>query len=145
MNNQEHKIDAIPASQHKQLIQRNRRDTFDSDPDTSSMYDDGWVYSKPGKFKGTAPSPAAPGKKPAEVKEVPMSAPNPAAPALYQRSKKDSYDMDPDTASMYDDGWVYSKPGKFRQGDAMSGISRKRNEEWVDPKPFYYPVQAESL
>jgi len=53
--------------------------------------------------------------------------------------------MDPDTASMYDDGWVYSKPGKFRQGDAMSGISRKRNEEWVDPKPFYYPVQAESL
>jgi hypothetical protein len=30
-----------------------------------------------------------------------------------QRSRKDTYDFDPDTASMYDDGWVYSKPGKY--------------------------------
>jgi hypothetical protein len=96
------------------LIQRYRRDTFDSDPDTSSMYDDGWVYSKPGKFKaGPAPTPTA--KEPAKVEEKPMSAPNPAAPALIQRTygRKDTFDNDPDTAGMYDDGWVYSKPGKF--------------------------------
>lgn len=30
---------------------------------------------------------------------------------LIQVDRKDSFDMDPDTASMYDDGHVYSKPG----------------------------------
>jgi len=46
---------------------------------------------------------------------------------LFARSniRKDTFDNDPDTASMYDDGWVYSTPGKFRKGDAMRGISRK--------------------
>lgn len=36
-----------------------------------------------------------------------------AALAQSDREKKDTFDNDHDTASMYDDGWVYSQPGKF--------------------------------
>jgi len=89
------------------------------------MYDDGWVYSKAGKFQAPQATQNAPGKLPAKVEETPMPVAPP--PALLQRSniRRDTFDNDPDTASMYDDGWVYSTPGKFRKGDTMRGISRK--------------------
>jgi len=80
------------------------------------MYDDGWVYSKPGKFKG---GPATVGLKPPKLPESDMPA-NPAA--LHQRHQQDTFDNDKDTASMYDDGWVYSKPGKFKGGPATVGL-----------------------
>ena len=41
--------------------------------------------------------------------------------ALAQRDRKDTFDNDHDTASMYDDGWVYSQPGKFTKGPIVVG------------------------
>jgi hypothetical protein len=129
------------------LTQRSnvRKDTFDNDPDTASMYDDGWVYSKPGKFQRGDPMAGISHKMNAEWKDekpfymVPKD-------TLTQRSnvRKDTFDNDPDTAGMYDDGWVYSKPGKFQRGDPMAGISHKMNAEWKDEKPFYM-VPADTL
>jgi hypothetical protein len=62
-------------------------DTFDNDPDTTSMYDDQHVYSNAGGFKASAPVASA------------------APPALMQHRlrTRDSFDHDPTTTSMYDD------------------------------------------
>jgi hypothetical protein len=106
---------------------RGRRDTFDMDPDTASMYDDGWVYGKPGKFKGGNPMAGITGKVPLPTPEVALGNPDSAPGNLMQsyRGRKDTYDMDPDTASMYDDQWVYGKAGKFKSGNPMAGITGK--------------------
>jgi hypothetical protein len=80
------------------------------------MYDDGWVYSHPGKFQRGDPMAGISHKQNAEWKdEKPFFMTGPKEGALSQRfnTRKDTFDNDPDTASMYDDGWVYSKPGKF--------------------------------
>jgi hypothetical protein len=103
---QEGKKDAAPA---EALYQRraNGRDSFDADPTTASMYDDG------DKIKTYAPSGAgslkwkfAGGPK-AEYDKA-QEGKKDAAPAeaLYQRraNGRDSFDADPTTASMYDDG-----------------------------------------
>jgi len=86
------------------------------------MYDDGWVYSKPGKFRA---SPATAGKKPPADAPAAETPGNPAANVQvhshHHKHNRDTFDSDPDTASMYDDGWVYSKPGKFRGGPASAG------------------------
>ena len=72
------------------------------------MYDDTWTFSAPGaldwKFAGgpKAEYDAAVKSKKAAPVEV-----------LVQRQRKDSYDHDPTTASMYDDGFQYSAPGKL--------------------------------
>jgi tellurite resistance-related uncharacterized protein len=120
---------ANPENAPGNLMQtyRERKDTYDFDPDTASMYDDGWVYSKPGKFKGGDPMAGITGKVPLPTKDAPMANPENAPGNLMQkyRNRKDTYDFDPDTASMYDDGWVYSKPGKFKGGDPMAGITGK--------------------
>jgi len=81
------------------------QDTYDQDPDTTSMYDDGHVYTDDaGKIKWVfAGGPAAEYAK--------ATGYNPYT--MVQVGKSDSYDMDPDTASMYDDGHVYSKPGQY--------------------------------
>ena len=62
------------------LIQRNTKDSFDGDSGSSSMYDDGHVYSEAGQFR---PSPASTNSK-KKVEE------------LSQVSKKshDTFDMD---------------------------------------------------
>jgi hypothetical protein len=71
--------------------------------------------------------------------EKPFFMTGPKEGSLSQRFnvRKDTFDNDPDTASMYDDGWVYSHPGKFQRGDPMAGISHKQNAEWKDEKPFF--------
>ena len=81
------------------------QDTYDQDPDTTSMYDDGHVYTDDaGKIKWVfAGGPAAEYQK--------ATGYNPYT--MVQTGKSDSYDMDPDTTSMYDDGHVYSKPGQY--------------------------------
>merc|ERR1712127_2953 len=88
------------------------RDSFDHDPTTSSMYDDGFQYSAPGglnwKFAGG----------PKAEYDAAMAAAKPAAPVevLAQSMKLDSFDPDPTTASMYDDGdkvKTYSANGKL--------------------------------
>jgi hypothetical protein len=118
-----------PESAPGNLMQsyRGRRDTFDMDPDTASMYDDGWVYGKPGKFKGGNPMAGITGKVPLPTPEVALGNPDSAPGNLMQsyRGRKDTYDMDPDTASMYDDQWVYGKAGKFKSGNPMAGITGK--------------------
>ena len=77
-------------------IYSNKQDTYDKDPDTTSMYDDLHTYGVPGSLK------------------FPKEAPKPAAEApkkLMQINKSDTYDKDPDTTSMYDDLHTYVKPG----------------------------------
>jgi len=88
------------------------QDTYDNDPDTTSMYDDRHVYTDDAghinwKYEG---GPAAEYQKATGF--------NPYA--LIQQGRKDSYDMDPDTTSMYDDGHVYSKPGQYTVGEVTT-------------------------
>jgi len=84
------------------------KDTFDHDPDTASMYDDQLVYSTPGTFRPSANAAPAGGKSGAEKDTAPAG--NPEAPALVQHAHRarDTYDHDPTTTSMYDDGHVYT-------------------------------------
>jgi len=83
------------------------------------MYDDGHVYTdKAGslkwKFAGGPTKEFESSKTPAPV--APVDVPPTKAAALYQRRQHylnaDAFDRDPDTASMYDDQQVYSKPGQ---------------------------------
>jgi hypothetical protein len=107
---------------------REKKDTFDNDQDTASMYDDGWVYSKPGKF---SKGPIVVGKFPPGGGKQVETVLNPAQQSLshaghhkshhHHKDKRDTFDNDQDTASMYDDGWVYSKPGKFSKGPIIVG------------------------
>jgi len=106
------------------LMQKSAKDSYDHDPTTTSMYDDGHVYTdKPGnvnwKFAG---GPKAELDASIAAKKAKAAAPAAAAPALVQKSGKDSFDADGSTASMYDDQHVYSKPGQFTGGAAkLSG------------------------
>ena len=81
------------------FAQKFKRDSYDKDPDTVSMYDDLHTYGQPGwaKFPKEAP------KKEAPKKEAPKK--------LMQVNRRDTYDRDPDTVSMYDDLHTYVKPG----------------------------------
>jgi len=105
-----------------------KRDTFDNDQDTAGMYDDGWVYSQPGKF---SKGPIVVGKFPPGGGKQVETVMNPAQQSLshakkhhhHHRNKRDSFDNDQDTSSMYDDGWVYSQPGKFSKGPIVVGKS----------------------
>ena len=113
--------EASLAQQH-----RNKKDTFDNDQDTASMYDDGWVYSQPGKFKK---GPVIVGKFPPGGGKQVETVLRPDQQSLshqghhkhHHRNKRDTFDNDQDTASMYDDGWVYSQPGKFTKGPVVVG------------------------
>jgi hypothetical protein len=69
-------------------------DTFDHDPDTTSMYDDQHVYGNAGEYKASFQGPSK-------------------AKALMQHRlrARDSFDFDPTTTSMYDDTFKYSAPG----------------------------------
>jgi len=51
---------AKAAKASSKLVQfaRGGTDTFDHDPDTSSMYDDQHVYSKPGEYTASVPATA---------------------------------------------------------------------------------------
>jgi hypothetical protein len=78
------------------------RDTYDKDPTTTSMYDDGHVYtdhagSLKWKFAGgpAAEYAAATGHKPFALTQ-------------HRHHMRDSFDKDPTSASMYDDGHVYT-------------------------------------
>ena len=76
------------------------------------MYDDGHVYTP---APGTLNWKFAGGPK-AEFEAAQAKAkPEPSvAEALVQRTHKDTYDHDPTTASMYDDGHVYTPaPGSL--------------------------------
>jgi len=44
-----------------------------------------------------------------------------ASLAQANRDKKDTFDNDKDTISMYDDGWGYSQPGKVKAGPSVVG------------------------
>jgi len=74
---------------------RNGADTFDHDPDTTSMYDDQHVYSNAGAYQAS------------------FAPPSKAAPALMQHRlrARDTFDHDPTSTSMYDDSWTFSAPG----------------------------------
>ena len=106
---------------------RAKRDTFDNDHDTAGMYDDGWVYSQPGKFKkGSIVVGKSPPGGGAQVET--MIRPD---SALHQtghhhhphRANRDTFDNDHDTISMYDDGHAYSVAGKFKKGPIVVGKS----------------------
>ena len=101
---------ASPDAAKKSLMQhRSRaRDTFDHDPTTTSMYDDSWTFSAPGgldwKFAGG----------PKAEYDAAQAAKKPAAPVESLAQRKDTFDNDPTTASMYDDcdkQKTYSGPG----------------------------------
>jgi hypothetical protein len=107
--------------QHKHHHHRNRRDTFDQDPTTTSMYDDGHVYTdKAGSLKNE-PKPVKEEKKEAAPEAKKEAAP-PAKTLMHKKHHhkhirkgqvvgsfaQDTYDQDPDTTSMYDDGHVYT-------------------------------------
>ena len=74
------------------------------------MYDDSWTFSAPGgldwKFAGG----------PKAEYDAAMKAKKPAAPVEVLAQRKDSFDHDPTTASMYDDVdkiKTMSAPGKL--------------------------------
>ena len=75
------------------------------------------TYSPPGA--GTLAWKYAGGPK-AEY-DIAQAAKKDAAPAeaLSQRYRQDTFDHDKDTASMYDDQWVYSNPGKNKMAIAV--------------------------
>ena len=104
-------VDSLVQHKHHNHHHKYARDSYDHDPTTTSMYDDGHVYTdKPGnvnwKFAG---GPKAELDAAIAAKQAKAA---PAPPALMQKSAKDSYDHDPTTTSMYDDGHVYTdKPG----------------------------------
>jgi hypothetical protein len=80
------------------------RDTFDHDPDTTSMYDDQHIYSRPGEFKGNVGQ--APNTKGKADETDTSTIPIPVA--LNQARMRDTFDKDPTSTSMYDDGHVYT-------------------------------------
>jgi hypothetical protein len=87
---------------------RSRKDTYDQDPNTTSMYDDGHVYTdKAGslnwKFAGGPTEEFKASQTPA-----PKAPEGAAALVQRHRHRKDTYDQDPNTTSMYDDGHVYT-------------------------------------
>lgn len=96
------------------LSQKYKKDTFDGDSGSTSMYDDGHVYSEAGDFR---PSPPSENKK----KKDPD--------ALVQVRRGDTFDGDSGTASMYDDGHVYSEAGQFRP----SPPSQNKNKKILKP------------
>jgi hypothetical protein len=108
-------VEVLSQHKHHHKHHRNAADSFDHDKDTASMYDDQHVYSKPGK--GWALSPKE--KKEKESEEKLMT--GPAAPAELAQHRhhhrgQDSFDADPTSASMYDDGdkvKTYSAAGKL--------------------------------
>jgi hypothetical protein len=99
------------------------------------MYDDGWVYSQPGKFQK---GPIVVGKFPPEGGPQVETVIRPDKQSLRQigRSSRDSYDPDPTTASMYDDGHAYSAPGalnwKFAGGPKAEYDAAKAKEAPVE-------------
>ena len=111
------------------LTQFARRDSFDADPTTASMYDDGdkvKTYNQKGlgslnwKFAG-GPKAEYDAAKAANKKPEPTE-------TLIQRNVKDSFDGDSGSSSMYDDGHVYSEAGQFRPSPASTN-SKKKVEE----------------
>jgi len=108
-----HKSEAPKESliqhKHHHKHHRNAADTFDHDQFTSSMYDDQWTYSKPGRI------PLSDKEKKEQASEDKLKGgPAPVEGlAQHRRNKRDSYDHDPTTASMYDDGHKYSAPGEL--------------------------------
>jgi len=112
-------VDSLVQHKHHNHHHKYARDSYDHDPTTTSMYDDGHVYAdKPGsvnwKFAG--------GPK-AEL-DAAIAAKTATKPALAQHRHHhhrhgghkgaDTFDHDPDTTSMYDDQHVYSAPGAFK-------------------------------
>ena len=98
----------VSAAQLENLVEKNAQDTYDRDPDTTSMYDDLHTYVKPGSgaFAQQQPSELErPKKKKAKGK------PRRGQEHLSLSQKADTYDRDPDTTSMYDDLHTYVKPG----------------------------------
>lgn len=99
------------------LVQFARKDSFDNDPDTASMFDDQHVYSKPGQYTASV-APAFPKtdkiKQDIDTKDT-TPLPNPAFPielgvlAQKQKRSQDTFDVDdkneaqPNDSSMYDD------------------------------------------
>jgi len=81
------------------LSQHIRRDSFDADGATASMYDDQHVYSEPGQNWSLTPKE----KKAKAAADALMAGPAPVE-GLVQHIKRDSFDYDPTTSSMYDDG-----------------------------------------
>tara|TARA_B110000305_G_C18883138_1_gene378510 strand:+ start:115 stop:444 length:330 start_codon:yes stop_codon:yes gene_type:complete len=82
-------------------IYSNKQDSYDKDPDTTSMYDDLHRYGVAGSLKFPVE----------EKKAAPKAAAKEAPKKLMQINKSDSYDKDPDTTSMYDDLHAYVKAG----------------------------------
>jgi len=91
---------------------RTNRDSFDADPTTASMYDDGdkvKTYNQKGlgslnwKFAGGP-------KAEYDAAKAKAKKPEPTE-TLIQRNAKDSFDGDSGSSSMYDDGHVYSEAG----------------------------------
>jgi hypothetical protein len=82
------------------------RDTYDHDPTTTGMYDDGHVYtdragSLTWKFAGG----------PKAEYDAATAAKNPSLVQHkhhHHKSARDTYDHDPTTTGMYDDGRVYT-------------------------------------
>lgn len=102
----EYDADGKPDPKYEVLAQRRAsgKDSFDHDPTSASMYDDGdkvKTYAAAGA--GTLNWKFAGGPK-AEY-DIAQAAKKDAAPveSLWQRSGKDTFDHDKDTASMYDD------------------------------------------
>lgn len=99
------------------------------------MYDDGHVYTdKPGSFKNPAPVEEKKEEKAPESKTL-----------LHKKHHhhrqggngfKDTYDHDPDTASMYDDQWAYAKPGEFRPSPSPENTKGKVPETDTSPMPL---------
>ena len=98
------------------LMQRFKRDTFDGDSGSTSMYDDGHVYSEAGQFR---PAPPSENKKKADTEK------------LNQISRRDTFDSDSGTASMYDDQHVYSEAGQFRPAPPSENKKKKDTEALI--------------
>jgi len=101
--------ESLIQHKHHHKHHRNAADTFDHDPFTAGMYDDQWTYSKPGRI------PLSDKEKKEQASEDKLKGgPAPVEGlAQHRRNKRDSYDHDPTTASMYDDGHKYSAPGEL--------------------------------
>jgi hypothetical protein len=115
------------------------RDTFDSDPTSTSMYDDGHIYTdKPGSFKNPAPVEEKKEEKAPESKSL-----------MHKKhhhhkhgGRRDTYDHDPDTASMYDDQHAYSKPGAFVPSPGAA-VNTKGKLPETDTSPIPVPALSQ--
>lgn len=89
------------------LVQHRKRDSFDADPTTASMYDDGdkqKTYSAPGKLNWKfAGGPKAEYDASNTAKDAPVEVLTQHRHHHHHQGQ-DSFDADPTTASMYDDG-----------------------------------------